>query len=102
MLPISLTRYILKYNFYPEVLLIQLFCYVKVLKRQVQSLTMHQKKLEAELMQIEEKYTQKKRKFLESSDDFGAELKKHCVHAVDDAKYKEMVTEQVNNGVKYP
>ena len=37
---------------------------------------------------------------MESSDDFGAELKKHCVHAVDDAKYKEMVTEQVDNGEK--
>ncbi len=56
---------------------------------------MHQKKLEAELTQIEDKYSQKKRKFLESSDDFGKELKKHCVHAVDDAKYREMVTEQV-------
>ena len=56
---------------------------------------MHQKKLEAELTQIEEKYNAKKRKFVESSDDFGKELKKHCVHAVDEAKYKEMVTEQV-------
>ena len=56
---------------------------------------MHQKKLEAELTQIEDKYNSKKRKFLESSDDFGRELKKHCVHAVDDAKYREMVAEQV-------
>merc|ERR1712106_75139 len=68
---------------------------MQVLKRQVQSLTMHQKKLEAELTTIEEKYDNKKRKFLESSEEFQEELKKRCVKAVDEDKYKEMVAEQL-------
>ena len=68
---------------------------MQVLKRQVQSLTMHQKKLEAELTQIEEKYNQKKRKFLDSSEDFSQELKKHCAKVVDENKYNEMVKEQL-------
>lgn len=67
---------------------------MQVLKRQVQSLTMHQMKLETELQQIEEKFEAKKRKFVDSSELFQEELKKHCKPAVDEDTFKKMVERQ--------
>lgn len=49
-----------------------------VLKRQVHSLTMHQKKLENELEEIEQDHKNKKAKFSDSSEKFYEDLAKLC------------------------
>ncbi|XP_059141047.1 SWI/SNF-related matrix-associated actin-dependent regulator of chromatin subfamily E member 1-like isoform X2 [Physella acuta] len=73
-----------------------------VLKRQVQSLTMHQKKLEGELHQIEEKHEQKKRKFMESSETFHQDLKKLCESKpqITDEMFNNMVAKAIKEEMR--
>lgn len=68
---------------------------MQVLKRQVHSLTMHQKKLETELQQIEEKFDSKKRKFVDSSAAFQDELVKSTKKPIDDDTFQQMVEQQM-------
>ncbi|XP_045029507.1 SWI/SNF-related matrix-associated actin-dependent regulator of chromatin subfamily E member 1 isoform X1 [Daphnia magna] len=67
---------------------------MQVLKRQVHSLTMHQKKLETELQQIEEKFDSKKRKFVESSSAFQDDLIRTCRKPIDEETFQQMVEQQ--------
>jgi len=67
---------------------------MQVLKRQVHSLTMHQKKLETELQQIEEKFESKKRKFVDSSSTFQEDLVRTCRKPIDEEAFQLLIEQQ--------
>ncbi|KAF6216515.1 hypothetical protein GE061_000858 [Apolygus lucorum] len=60
----------------------------------IQSLKMHQKKMESEVEQLVEKFETTKRKLNEASDAFQEELQKYCKRAVDEDYFNEMVEKE--------
>lgn len=64
----------------------------QVLRRQADSLAMHHQTLHQELLQIEEKFEERKRALLDSSEKFIGELnKRFASKPVDEASYQRMV-----------
>ena len=66
---------------------------INALERQILKFTMDQSRVEAELRQIEERFQAKKRRFVESSERFEKEIKKHC--PVVSVEYEKMVEQEI-------